>query len=108
MIKPKPSPRQTRKPPMRPNSLRRLALGLAGTLPVGLAAPAAAGLQTADGAPPRFDRIIVIVMENKSYDVARAQPYTASLIAAGASFSSSYAVTHPSQPNYLALWSGDT
>ena len=93
---------------MRPNSLRRLARGLAAALVLGLAAPgAAAALHTADGVPPRLDRIIVIVMENKSYDVARAQPYTASLIAAGASFSSSYAVTHPSQPNYLALWSGD-
>jgi len=59
-------------------------------------------------APPPLDHVIVIVMENKSYDEVRTQPYTASLIAAGSSFSNSYAVAHPSQPNYLALWSGLT
>jgi phosphatidylinositol-3-phosphatase len=52
------------------------------------------------------DHVVVVVMENKSYAEVRTQPYTASLIAAGASFSSSYGVTHPSQPNYIALWAG--
>ena len=47
-------------------------------------------------------------MENKSYATARAASYTASLIASGASFSNYYAVAHPSQPNYLVLWSGST
>src|SRR5262249_47045535 len=32
----------------------------------------------------------------------------ASLIARGTVFTNSFAVTHPSQPNYLALWSGST
>src|SRR5213596_2338134 len=45
-------------------------------------------------------------MENHDYDAVRGQPYTADLVAGGSSFSSSYAVTHPSQPNYIALWSG--
>jgi acid phosphatase len=54
------------------------------------------------------DHVIVVVMENKSYAQVRTQPYTASLIAAGASFSSSYGVVHPSQPNYFALWAGTT
>jgi len=54
------------------------------------------------------DHVVVVVMENKSYAEVRTQPYTASLIAAGASFSSSYGVTHPSQPNYIALWAGST
>jgi len=58
--------------------------------------------------PPQLDHVLVIVMENKSYDEVRTQPYTASLIAQGSSFSNSYAVTHPSQPNYLALWAGST
>jgi acid phosphatase len=56
----------------------------------------------------RLDHVIVVVMENKSYDQVRSAPYTASLIASGASFSNYYAITHPSQPNYLALWSGGT
>jgi acid phosphatase len=57
---------------------------------------------------PHLDHVAVIIMENKSYDEARTPPYTASLIARGTSFSNSYAVAHPSQPNYLALWSGST
>jgi acid phosphatase len=57
---------------------------------------------------PRLDHIIVILMENKAYEQVRHQPYTAYLIASGASFSNSYAIAHPSQPNYLALWSGST
>jgi len=60
------------------------------------------------GAVPRLDHIIVVVMENKTYDQVRVQPYTASLIASGASFSNSYALTHPSQPNYFAIWGGGT
>ena len=35
-------------------------------------------------------------------------PYINSLAGAGADFSNAHAVTHPSQPNYLALFSGST
>src|SRR5215831_2440871 len=56
---------------------------------------------------PPLDRVIVVIMENKSYDVARVQPYTAGLMKRGVTCTSSYAVTHPSQPNYMALWSAD-
>lgn len=55
---------------------------------------------------PHADHVIVIVMENHSYDQARIAPYTAGLIAQYSSCSASYALTHPSQPNYIALWSG--
>jgi acid phosphatase len=57
---------------------------------------------------PRLEHVLVCVMENKSYYEASRQPFTASLMATGASFPDAYAVTHPSQPNYLALWSGST
>jgi len=62
---------------------------------------------TASAVPP-LDHVIVIVMENKSYTQAMTGPYTASLVAAGASFQYFFAYTHPSQPNYLMLWSGGT
>ena len=59
-------------------------------------------------ASTRLDHVIVLVLENTSYDQARTQPYIASLMAKGTTFTNSYAITHPSQPNYLALWAGST
>ena len=61
----------------------------------------------ASGVPP-LNRVVVVVMENKSYDQVRTQPYTSSLIAAGAVLTNSFGVTHPSQPNYFALWAAST
>jgi hypothetical protein len=57
---------------------------------------------------PHSSHVVVVIMENKSYDETRVQGYTASLIAQSASFSNAFAVTHPSQPNYFALWAGST
>jgi hypothetical protein len=57
---------------------------------------------------PPCDRVIVVIMENHGYDQVRTQPYTAGLIASGGLLSGSYAVTHPSEPNYIALWAGST
>ena len=77
---------------------------LAPGLLLALAAPAIA----ATAAAPHHDRVVVVVMENKSYDEVRALPYTASLLARGATLTNSFAITHPSQPNYFALWGGNT
>lgn len=60
----------------------------------------------AHAAAPALDRIVVVVMENKSYDQVRTQPYTLSLQSQGATFTQSFGVTHPSQPNYIAMWAG--
>lgn len=60
---------------------------------------------------PRFDHIVVVVEENHSYSDVIGSPaaaYLNTLARRGASFSHAYAVTHPSQPNYLALFSGNT
>ena len=70
--------------------------------------PLAAARAGAERRPcPRQCRISItssiVVMENKNHDQARTAPYTASLIARAARlFSNSYAVTHPSQPNYTS------
>lgn len=66
----------------------------------------------AGGAPvPRPARIVVVVMENRSFseiiDGSQA-PFLRSLAGSGALFTDSAAVTHPSEPNYLALFSGST
>lgn len=61
---------------------------------------------------PSPDHVVIVVMENKNYDsiIGRPDeaPYLNDLATRGAVFSSSYAVTHPSQPNYIALFSGST
>jgi phosphatidylinositol-3-phosphatase len=62
-------------------------------------------------AVPRFDHIIVVVLENHAYSqiVGRSSaPYLNSLADRGAVLTRSYAITHPSQPNYLAIFSGST
>jgi phosphatidylinositol-3-phosphatase len=60
---------------------------------------------------PHPDHVVVVVMENRSFDDIIGNPrapYINGLAAGGALFTRSYAVAHPSQPNYLALFSGST
>jgi hypothetical protein len=60
---------------------------------------------------PASSRVIEIVMENAERDEvagSRDAPYANSLIARYALAERSYAITHPSLPNYLALVSGST
>lgn len=60
---------------------------------------------------PQFDHIVIVVEENHSYfDIIGSSnaPYLASLARQSAVFSDSHATTHPSQPNYLALFAGST
>jgi hypothetical protein len=62
-------------------------------------------------APPRPDHVVIVIEENHSASSIignRAAPYINSLATSGALFTNSYAVAHPSQPNYLALFSGST
>jgi phosphatidylinositol-3-phosphatase len=57
---------------------------------------------------PQFAHIVVVVEENRSYaDVIGnpAAPYINRLAATGALLTRSYGVRHPSEPNYLALFS---
>ena len=60
---------------------------------------------------PRPDHTVVVIMENHAYSDVIGNPnapYIASLRNAGANFTDSHAITHPSEPNYLALFEGDT
>ena len=58
---------------------------------------------------PRPDHVVVVVLENKSQGEVVAQaPFLASLSGTGASLIDMHAETHPSQPNYLAMFSGST
>jgi acid phosphatase len=77
---------------------------------LGSAGSATAGA-VADPPMPSPDHIVVAVMENHSFSQivggARA-PFISALAAHGATFTRSFAVAHPSQPNYFALFSGST
>jgi hypothetical protein len=58
---------------------------------------------------PRPDHVVIVIEENHSYSEiigSSAAPYINSLAAQGALFTQSYAMTHPSQPNYLDIFSG--
>lgn len=63
------------------------------------------------GVLPRPDHIVVVIFENehRSSVIGSPQaPYLNELAAQGANLTHSYGITHPSQPNYLALFSGST
>jgi acid phosphatase len=59
---------------------------------------------------PGFDHVVVVMLENKAYDqlIGHSTPFLTSLASTGAVMTQSYAVSHPSEPNYLALFSGST
>jgi hypothetical protein len=82
-------------------------------------AAAAVGLWTGLGgasahaasAVPSPDHVVVVVLENHAYSQvigSSKAPYINSLVSGGANLTQSYAETHPSQPNYYAMFSGDT
>ncbi|KAF9243720.1 phosphoesterase family-domain-containing protein [Melanogaster broomeanus] len=54
-----------------------------------------------------FDRFIQIWLENTNYAEAAANPVFQNLSAQGITLSSYYALTHPSEPNYMAAAGGD-
>lgn len=64
------------------------------------------------GQLPHPDHVIVVIEENRGYsqimDMRNSNSYIHALARRGVLFTKSYGVTHPSQPNYLALFSGST
>ncbi|MEV8631479.1 alkaline phosphatase family protein [Streptosporangium sp. NPDC051023] len=87
---------------------KRAIAALAGLIAVsgGIAAPPAQAAVV-----PRPDHVVLVMFENKGYSQingSSSAPYLNSLASQGAKFTQSFAVTHPSQPNYIALFSGST
>lgn len=69
------------------------------------------GAVAAEISLPRPDHIVLVIEENHSFGQiidSPAAPYLNTLIRNGALMTNAYAVTHPSQPNYLALFAGST
>jgi acid phosphatase len=72
-----------------------------------------AGIPVPAGAAPSPapSHVVIVVEENHSSAAVignKSAPYLNSLAAGGALMTQSYAVTHPSEPNYLALFAGNT
>ncbi len=68
-----------------------------------------AGTMPTASSLPRFDHVVVVIEENHGYSEivgANSAPYINSLAAQGMSFTNSHATAHPSEPNYLDLFSG--
>lgn len=82
--------------------------GIARAWPNAIVCVAAAAAHAEPTTPPHLDHIVVIILENQDYDQVRVLPTVATLIEHGSVFTQSYAVSSPSLPNYLALWSGST
>jgi hypothetical protein len=65
----------------------------------------------ANNATPPFAHIVVVVEENHSFSeiIGNPQaPYINSLASAGVLLTNYHAVSHPSEPNYFALYAGST
>lgn len=60
---------------------------------------------------PQPDHVVIVMEENHAYAQiigSSSAPYINTLATQGALFTSSYGISHPSQPNYVALFSGST
>ena len=69
-------------------------------------------LAQAGGVAPHASHVTVVVMENRDYDLIAGSPeapyFNHTLVRQGALLRNSHAVSHPSEPNYLGLFSGST
>jgi PKD repeat protein len=77
----------------------------------GLVVAAPAAIAAGVAAVPRPDHVVIVVDENHSSGGVIGNPnapYINSLAASGANMTGFFAETHPSQPNYVAMYSGDT
>jgi len=98
----------------RPSGMRRMfarltALAMTTLGIVTIAATMTAQPAAAANGVPRPDHVVIAIFENKKADSifgSSQAPYINSLANAGAKFTQSYAIEHPSEPNYLDLFSG--
>jgi hypothetical protein len=84
---------------------------LALTYPVVLVCPVSPRVVLAAGVLPTPSHVVIVIEENRSQTNIignKAAPFINALAAGGALMAQSFAETHPSEPNYLALFAGDT
>ncbi|MFL6022869.1 MAG: alkaline phosphatase family protein [Marmoricola sp.] len=85
------------------------ALAAAAALFATLGASSSPATAAGAAALPKYDHVVLAIFENEAqsqiFGSANA-PYLTGLANQGANFTQSYAIEHPSQPNYLDLFSG--
>jgi len=69
-------------------------------------------LASANITRPHANNVVIVMMENRDYDLVIGSPQAPyinkTLVPEAALMTNSHAIGHPSQPNYLALFSGST
>jgi hypothetical protein len=69
-------------------------------------------LASANITRPHANNVVIVIMENRDYDLVIGSPQAPyinkTLVPEAALMTNSHAIGHPSQPNYLALFSGST
>jgi acid phosphatase len=89
---------------------RHIVIGIATTFAV-MSGMSPSATSAAVPVLPSPDHVVIVVMENRSYaDIISGNdaPFLQELGRRGALFVNSYAVEHPSEPNYFALLTGST
>ncbi|ORW75480.1 alkaline phosphatase family protein [Mycobacterium saskatchewanense] len=85
---------------------------LAAAVVAGVAAtPLAPRIELAAAAVPQAAHVVIVIEENRSQNNIignKSAPFLNALAARGALMTQSFAETHPSEPNYLALFAGST
>jgi len=93
------------------SSIRRSLALLCGTAlaAVGVSVVTGGSASAVNGVP-RYDHVVIVMEENHSYSEiigSSSAPYINNTLAAGgALFTQSFAIEHPSEPNYLDIFSG--
>ena len=78
------------------------------TIKVSLLLVVLTGLCFGSDSKPAFKKVVIVILENEKISEALAQPYLAKIAKQGALLKNYHGVTHPSQPNYVAMVAGDT
>jgi hypothetical protein len=94
-----------------PRTVNLTSVSRTSTPPTGANTPTHIATEPADSGLPVFSHIYLLIMENKEYGSivgSAAAPYLNSLIAQYGLAANYTAIAHPSEPNYIALFSGST
>jgi hypothetical protein len=87
-------------------------LGSGSSVPYAAAPPSSATRSQPNTTGPHANYVVVVIMENRDYKLvigSKSAPYiNGTLVPEAALMTDSHAIGHPSQPNYLAFFSGST